>query len=356
MRKNGFTENLTRLLAHCNEISSKYIVVQTNKMSKNLKSIVFVDNAKEFWRGDMDFYANNIDYIRVPNTSRNIESKYTKDLAKSGNRYAEILLKTSMPNFINKGIDQKIANRLKKWSVIPSKNDKYALFDWDGTISAAEGFSLEVFDAILPKYTPLKILSKIEFTSPMMDFLLPVIRKGGTKTKYRNPRRKTVKNIAAIKYNSTLKEMIETPEYQESLNQHIVIPSKEFLDDMFVYLMRPDRVEMLRDLFQTLLENGVHIHIFTHNPYASTANPYRQVFIEMMWRLFNQNSENQYSKTYKDRHGTLVKIVESSSQQVSIISRDELDSMLHSTVDYTNADEPFLKHNMLRGIGLDPAI
>jgi hypothetical protein len=306
-------------------------------MSKIQKNIVFIDNAEEFWIGDMDLYSKSTAYIYVPNTSRDKEPKYTKDLAKSGNRYATALLKTTMPNFLNKGFDQKIANRLKKWSENNTNAEKYALFDWDGTISATEGFSLEVFNSAkrIPKRKTYKSRKTPKTTG------------------------KSIRNLAAIKYNTTLKEMIETPEYSNTLNNRNLVQnakSEKFLDDMFVYLMRPDRVEMLRDLFRTLLKNGVHIHIFTHNPYASTTNSYRQIFIEMMWRLFNEDSENQYSKTYKDRHGTLVKIVESSSQQVTIISREELNNMLHSTMDYTKPNELFMKRNMMRGIGLDTAI
>lgn len=329
-------------------------------MSTIRKNIVFIDNTNENWVGDMNIHAKTVDYIRVPNTSQNHEPTYTKDLAKTGNQYAIRIRKSGTSNFVNKGFDHKIANQLKKWSRIPTHSPKYALFDWDGTISATEGFSLDVFDTIPNDLRiPSACTPKIKFTSPMMSFLLPNMR-GGTKS-VRKKSRKTKKHHH--RQNMTLQEMLDSQEYQHDSMRPLVMPSKEFLDDMFVYLMRPERVKMLRDLFRTLLSNGVRVHIFTHNPYASTANSYRQIFIEMMWRLFNQryvpfnqNSENQYSREYKDRKGNLVKIVESSSHLVSLISKEELDSMLHSTMDYTNEGEPFLKHNMMRVIGLDATI
>ena len=265
------------------------------------KHIVFVDNLSKHWNGDMDTYAKKIDYIRVPNTSHNTEPKYTKRLAKKGNQYATALLRTGSRNFVNKGIDQTIAGRLKKWSFIQTPEQKYAIFDWDGTISSSEGFSL---DALSPP---------MQFTSPMMDFLLPTYRGGKTANL---PKKYRIRQKTRKYRDKPLHEMVGSPEYQNILTQHITIPSKEFLDDMFVYMMRPDRVEMLRGLFHTLLSNNVQVHVFTQNPYASTANPYRKIFIEMMSRLFN--------------------------------SRD-LDSMLHSTIDYTNPEEPALKRNMLRG-------
>ena len=325
------------------------------------KNIVFIDNT-DHWKGDMDRYSKSVEYIRVPNTSSsntgtpkntsssNTASRYTIALAKSGNRYASTLLNISpvhSENFMNKGLNRKVANRLKKWS--KSQETKYALFDFDGTIIASEGFSLDA----------LRISQPMNFTSPMMDFLLPTFyARGGTRTRTsrirltRTPalysRSKTRKNILPKKPSKSsnflpltpLEEMVESQYYQNTLIQPLRLPSKEFLDDMFVYLIRPDRVEILRDLFRTLLSNGVQIRVFTQNPYASTANPYRKIFIEMLWRIFNQDSEN----------GLVVNMNESSSQYVSMISREDLDSMLHSTIDYTEPGEPALKRNIMRGV------
>jgi len=284
------------------------------------KNIVFIDNVKDFWYGDMDFYSKSIDYVPVSNSSRNIEQKYTNDLAKIGNQYAVRLLDFGSSNFINKGLDQKIANKLKKWSE-SSNTNKFALFDWDGTISASEGFSIEVFRP------------KVEFTNPMMDFLRPsfftssyvgspsYVGGGSNKSKKKTQKRKRRTLRRRQQKNDPLQTMIESPEYINALSQPLIIPPKEFLDDMFVYIMKPERVDMLRDLFRTLRDNGVKIHILTHNPYASTANPYRKIFIEMMWRLFNWNTSSSH--------------------------REELDQMLHSTVDYTDPGEPFLKRNII---------
>jgi len=355
-------------------------------MSKIQKNVVFIDNDINNWTNDMDFYDKTVDYIRVPNTgtpkstsssntgtpkstsSSNTEPRYTNSLAKKGNRYATEIRKYSSRNFVNRGIDNKIANRLKKWSSIQTNKQKYALFDWDGTISVTEGFSIEAIKISRPmpfilSTSSLRKLSSATLTessnssrfaerskgvlrtSPMMDFLLPTFRGGKTKT--HNKKRKTRKMFAAKYQNPTLQEIVESQEYQTVHKQPLifslrrpngsspenpltptasrpelfVLPSKEFLNDMFVYLMRPDRVEMLRDLFRTLLENGVQVHIFTHNPYASTTNPYRKIFIEMMSRLFD--------------------------------SRENLDCMLHSTIDYTKPGEPSLKSNILRGLDLD---
>jgi hypothetical protein len=267
------------------------------------KNVVFVDNVTDFWYGDMNIYAKTIDYIPVSNTYRNVEPKYTNDLAKKGNQYAVRLLNVESRNFINKGIDQKVANKLIKWSEA-SNGSKIALFDWDGTISASEGFSIEAFRP------------KVEFMSQMMNFLRPSLLKvlrGGNKTKKRRPQPK-----------DPLQIMVESVEYIKTLSQPLAIPSKEFLDDMFVYIMKPERVDMLRDLFRTLRENGVKIHVLTHNPYASTANPCRKIFIEMMRRIFNCSS----------------------------YQRGDLDQMLHSTVDYTDPGERFLKRNIVKRLSI----
>ena len=275
-------------------------------MSKIQKNVVFIDNDINNWTNDMDFYDKTIHFIRVPNSTRDNEPKYTKDLAKTGNQYAAALLRTGSHNFVNRGIDKRVANQLKNWSSLQTHKQKYALFDWDGTISATEGFLIEALSRPMP------------FTSPMMDFLLPTYQGGRTKIqrKSTNKKQKTRKHR-----NPTLPEMVESQEYQTACKQPLIIHSKEFLDDMFVYLMQPDRVEMLRDLFRTLSKNGVQVHVFTHNPYASTANPYRKIFIEMMSRLFD--------------------------------SKENLDFMLHSTIDYTNSGERALKRNMFRGLDLD---
>jgi phosphoglycolate phosphatase-like HAD superfamily hydrolase len=266
----------------------------------------------------MDMYSNLVHYIRVPNTGtpKSTSARYTKTLAKTGNQYASALFKTSSANFMNKGLNRKIANQLKTWS--ETQETKYALFDFDGTIIASEGFSLDAIQGPI-----------MQFTSPMMDFLLPTFyARGGTRNRKRRKPQKTRKYRPPI-----LEEMVESQHYQNTLTQPLHLPSKEFLDDMFAYLIRPDRVEMIRDLFGTLLSNGVHIHIFTQNPYASTANPYRKIFVEMLWRVVVHLG--------------------------FAISKEDIDGMLHSTIDYTNPGEPALKRNIFRvvvlGQELNPA-
>jgi hypothetical protein len=269
------------------------------------KHIVFVDNAEEFWFGDVDMYADSINYVPVSNrvpTDRDREDKYTKDLAKIGNRYAMAIVDRQPNNFVNRGLDKRTANKLKEWSLpnFPDKlSQKYALFDWDGTISATEGFCVEPFG------------STRRHTQKSASLFL------NNKTRGRRQNGDERKRD----YNLFLSNMIKSQIYKTSLHRPLNMPSQEFLDDMFVYLMKPSRVEMLRDLFQTLLQNGVKVHIVTHNPYASVKNPIRRIFIEMIWRLVN-----------------------------SSISRGEIDAILHSTMDYTKRGEPYLKRNMVRGI------
>ena len=333
------------------------------------KHIVFIDNIKYCWNGDMDLYSDAIDFIPVSNSSRNTETQYTKGLAKRGNRYATSLLRSETRYFINKGLDQKVANKLMKWSEI-STEPKIALFDWDGTISASEGFSLRVFDDFIQK--PV-----YAFTNPMMDFLRPIypilrltdnneassrdisqiykglrMHIGGNNKSHKNlsiQKRRTMRRHPQNPY-ILFKNLIESPEYQQSRMQPLTIPPKEFLDDMFVYLMRPERVQMLRNLFRTLRANNVQIHILTHNPYASVTNPFRKIFVEMMWRVFNEDEQNEFAEQYKDRTGSFVRLYRSSSRTVSIVSREELDGMLHSTMDYTDSNEPFMKRNIAENI------
>jgi len=287
------------------------------------KHIVFIDNAEEFWFGDVDMYADSIDYVPVSNrvpTDRDREDQYTKDLAKIGNRYAMAIVDKQPNNFVNRGLDKRTANKLKEWSLpnFPDKlSQKYALFDWDGTISATEGFCVEPFG------------STRRHTQKSASLFLNNKTRGRRQNGYerRNwkihqaERSRNDAGVSNGEYNLFLSNMIKSQIYKTSLHRPLNMPSKEFLDDMFVYLMKPSRVEMLRDLFQTLLQNGVKVHIVTHNPYASVKNPIRRIFIEMIWRLFD-----------------------------SSISRGEIDAILHSTMDYTKRGEPYLKRNMVRGI------
>jgi len=303
-------------------------------MQKLTKDIVFIDNSDHNWRGDMDKYANLIDYISIANTSRNTESKYTNDLAKSGNQYAASILETGSTGLINNGLDKRVANKLKCWSNAKSSATKYALFDWDGTIVAAEGFSLDVF-------TPYQLGNNIKTI---------VKRRGGNTTKQSRSaahtssdrKRRTQKYVPKNKNEYSLQEMVDSSEFQETLTKPLYLPPKEFLDDMFAYLMRPNRVKMVRNLFQTLLKNGVKIHILTHNPYASTRTPYRKVFIEIFWRVLHQPRSS----------GTLDKSFEYSSYMESLISKTDIDAMLHSTVDYTQTGAQFRKRNIIESIGL----
>jgi hypothetical protein len=277
-------------------------------MSTIRKNIVFIDNMSENWGTgsieDMSSYSDLMDYIPVSNKDIR-EDRYTKDLAKNGNLYAQTLLKTGDSNTISCGITKRIANALKKWSASSTDYPKYALFDWDGTISCTEGFSIK----------------SINESSQGMG-IVPMSRKRSGR------RKRTIKN--------------RTPP--------LVIPSKEFLDDMFAYIVNPTRINMLRDLFRTLLSNGVHIHILTHNMYASIQNPYRIIFIEMLSRLFNENSHQEHTEQYKDKTGAFVQVYSSSSSVVSVLSREDINAMLHSTVDYTKPGETMLKRNIFRNI------
>ena len=325
------------------------------------KNIVFVDNAEEFWINDMDLYANTVDYIRVPNAQTNSEKKYTMNLAKNGNKYAIHVLKTNSGNYLSKGIDSSIVNTLKTWSRKKSNLHKYALFDWDGTIASTEGFSVNAIATIQQQQLGSESVTFGIDDSPSGLFKMNIPtnyqnKNGGekqTKSKYSKSlkKRKTRGRKRHINYNSALQNIIYSSEYNKYLKNPLTIPSKEFLDDMFVYIMKPERVQLLRELFRTLLENKVKIHILTHNPYASVTNPFRQIFIEMMWRLFNEDYSEEYSEQYKDINDTFVTVYKSSSRVLSFVSREELDEMLHSTMDYTNVGEQYMKRNIMRGLG-----
>lgn len=128
--------------------------------------------------------------------------------------------------------------------------------------------------------------------------------------------------------------------------QAVNATDSEFLDDMFVYLLRRDRIPILKDLFRYLKSAGVHIHILTHNPAASLDSPYRAVFLEMMSRLFNDNSNRTEERDYVE-NGVHVHVLRSSSNAFSMIRREELNSMLHSTKDYVLPGQPLKKSNMV---------
>lgn len=252
----------------------KSVKIQKMKLKK---PIVFIDNDDANWKSDMVRFKDSIDYIHIPSDMVRSpeESNYTESLAKKGNRYAATIIDIMGPNAKSyppgDGINESVAKNLKTWA--SRQGEKYALFDWDRTISCVEGIVGRAF------------------------------------------------------------------EFEEA-------GTKEFLDETFVYLMREDRIPMLKDLFRHLKGQGVHIHILTNNPGASIDSPYRHVFIEMMSRLFNEADEHVEERDYVEK-GVRIHIFTSSVSKVSLISREELESMLHSTVDYTMAGQPLHKSNMV---------
>ena len=239
------------------------------------KRVVFVDNSPDFWKDDMSRFKESMDYIWIKSDMERSpdESNYTKQMAFKGNRYAAAIIAATGSNMIsyppNDGIDDAVAKKLLSWANT-IKGDKYALLDWDRTISCIEG--------IVPSAIPSR--------------------------------------------------------------------NKEFLDDVFEYLIRKDRIPMLKSLFRELKDKGVHIHILTNNQAASVDSPYRSVFIEMMSRLFNDDDEKTEEREYME-NGVYVRVLSSSISKVSLISREELDAMLHSTVDYTLPGKPLQKSNMV---------
>lgn len=260
--------------------------------NKLKKSIVFIDNDDANWKSDMSRFKDSIDYIHIPNGNSPEESNYTKSLAKKGNRYAAAIIDIMGPNAksypANNGINESVAKNLKAWS--SRQGDKYALFDWDRTISCVEG--------IVPSAIPSDD-NNLRFSSS----LFASQRESG-------------------------------------------VSSKEFLDDVFKYLMREDRIPMLKSLFRELKDKGVNIHILTNNPAASVDSPYRSVFIEMLSRLFNDDDEKMEEREYM-KDGIYVSIFSASSSKLSLVGREELESMLHSTIDYTLPGKPLHKSNMV---------
>jgi hypothetical protein len=233
-----------------------------------------------------------VDYVYVPcnNADENSDKEwlYAKSLAKQGNLYAKAVSKHKFRTFPpNHGINQTIAERLNKWAKTNSSTDRplTALFDWDRTISCVEGISTEAFAGHIG-----------QFTSPMMN------GSAGWTT----------------------------------------YPSKEFLDDMFVYLMRASRIPMIKDLFRELRTRGVDIRIVTNNPAASRQSPFRRIFLEMLARLYNDDKYEK--KEYEfERNGSTIHVYEEYSAKNQVISAAELDAMLHSTIDYIHPSESFNK-------------
>jgi len=261
------------------------------------KNVVFVDNLKDHWKTDkiedMSVYSEWMEFIKIPNRRISNRETYTNTLAKMGNLYAQSLLRqkgreVNSEERITCGINKRIADALKTWSKLPPLSNKYALFDWDGTICCTNLPGSE-----LMPYAP----------------------------------------------NRTRK------------NRKIRMPPKKYLDDMFVYMIHPERVQMIRDLFQTLRLNGVHMRILTQNPAASIQNPqHRAIYIEMIWRLFNEDRHTEYEKQYREEDGSSVRIYSSTSSSAVFVSREEINATLHSTIDYTRPDELPLKRNIIRYI------
>ena len=252
----------------------------TKKTNRGLsKNIVFVDNNQKLWKDDMSRFSDSMHYLRIKSDNVNAESgeesTYTMKMAMEGNRYASAIMAVIGPNMKsyspNDGIDADVAKKLKTWAS-KVKGEKYALIDWDRTISCIEGIVPQAFQM------------------------------GGS--------------------------------------------DKEFLDDAFVYLMRRDRIPHLKSLFRYLKASGVNIHILTHNPYASVDSPYRPIFIEMMWRLFNDEDAQQKEYNYVE-NGVRVHVFQESSRALFTVGREELEGMLHSTVDYTLPGKVLHKSNMV---------
>lgn len=257
------------------------------------KSILFVDNLRELWEEDMSWLSSAIDFIHIPSNTTNAKSdkewKYAKSLANEGNLYAIAISKRKFLTYPpNHGINNKVVERLKHWAKsIDLDKRPTVLFDWDRTISCVEeGISADVFK------------DHIGFSSSYMM------------------------NGNAVVWTT--------------------FPSKEFLDDMFVYLIRSSRISMIKDLFRELKARGVDIRIVTHNLNASRNSPFRRIFLEMIARLFNDDTHQQ--KQYEvERNGAKIFVYEEYSSKHQVVSAEEADAMLHSTIDYIREDEPFNK-------------
>ena len=107
--------------------------------------------------------------------------------------------------------------------------------------------------------------------------------------------------------------------YPAALNSDVL--DDKMLNDIFLYLIREDRIPILKDLFRNLIKSNVKIHILTNNSAASKNSRYRYIFVEILDKLFNDNK--------------------------SSISREDIDSLLHATVDYTEEGERLLKSNIV---------
>ena len=261
------------------------------------KSVIFVDNNYAFWDDDMVRLSSAVDYIHIPsnmaNTKSDKEWRYAKNLAKQGNLYAIEVAKHKFRNYpLNHGIDIPTAERILKWSAVAATAaaqtagpQPVALFDWDRTISCVEGIIPAAFNGHLG-----------QFMNPMMGF-----------------------EVGWTTY-----------------------PSKEFLDDMFAYLMRASRIPILKSLFRGLRARGVAVHILTNNPDASQQSLFRRIFLEMLSRLFNDDEHQQKEYEY-ERNGATVHIYEEFSAMRQTVSSEELDAMLHSTIDYIREGEPLNK-------------
>lgn len=264
------------------------------------KSVIFVDNNYAFWDNDMVRLSSVVDYVHIPSNMANDKSdkewRYAKHLSEDGNLYAVEAAKHKFRTYpLNNGIDKPTAKRILDWAAAQTDATMdsrvgaapVALFDWDRTISCVEGIFPSAFDNYLG-----------QFATPMMEF--------ATTTSW------------------------------------TTYPSKEFLDDMFVYLMRASRIPMLKSFFRELRARGVVVHVVTNNPNASRQSPFRRIFLEMLTRLFNDDEHQQKEYEYK-KDGVMVHVYQEYSTMRQTVSSEELDAMLHSTIDYIREDEPLNK-------------
>ena len=301
------------------------------------KPIVFIDNDDGNWKTDMSRFKDSIDYIPIPSSDNDHspeESNYTESLAKKGNLYAAAIIDIAGPKSKsyppNNGINESVAKTLKTWASHQGDENPDSLCEAkrEAGFRRTEG-------------SPAWRLRRQD-CRPLDAGVSPNSAPSGSEAQEEETRR-SLEKYALFDWDRTI-SCIEGVvgrafEFEEA-------GTKEFLDDAFLYLMREDRIPMLKDLFRHLRGQGVHIHILTNNPGASIDSPYRAVFIEMMSRLFNEDDEQAEERDYVEK-GVRIHIFSSSISKVSLISREELESMLHSTVDYTMAGQPLHKSNMV---------
>lgn len=190
----------------------------------------------------------------------------------AGNMYAKILSKYNIqdPHKASRAITQSYIDLIDKWILqTKSLKKRKILFDWDKTLSQCSG---------------LYIPNDIDLAEERL--------------------KKIDERLSLEKNLSRSRELEE----EQQINKSII--NVTYLNDMLIYLLGgTERMNMIRNIIQKLLDLNIEVYIVTNNPNSQRENAYnRQVFVKMLaeidTRLTDKNLISS-SDTNNDKYAAI---------------------------------------------------